>query len=314
MGFETTFEGDTEFRLLANYRRAHVNRLGAEWKTNVSLGDPTALQTELFQPLEPTGFWFVAPSVSFVEDRDETFVNEESELEVLDTRELLGGLDFGIQIRNYGEVRAGYFRGAYDADPRTATTFAPIDSDLGFVRLAATVDQLDSVTFPTEGSHAHFEIQAARDGLGADEDYERFELSGGHAWSWGRNTFNAWLRLGSGLGSDLPFHAEYQLGGFLNLSGFERGELQDDTVALFSLGDYWRLGKLGSFGKLYAGAFVQAGNVWDDADDPELGSLLHSGTLFFGVDTRLSPVYLGYGLAEGGRGSAYLFIGRPLAR
>jgi NTE family protein len=314
IGLETTFEGDNEFRALANYRRAHINRLGAEWKTNVSLGDPTGLFTELFQPLEPTGFWFVAPSVSLVKDRRETFVNDGADLEVLDTRSALGGLDVGVQIRNYGEVRLGVFGGDYDADPRTATSAEAVDHDLGFARFAATVDQLDSVTFPTRGDRARLDVEVSRDSLGADDTYERATVRTIHARTWQRNTFVGGFQIGSGMGSDLPYYAEYQLGGFLNLSGFERGRLQDDVMALFTLGDYWRLGELGTFGKLYAGAFVQAGNVWDDTDDAELGQLIYSGTLFFGVDTRLLPVYLGYGQAEGGETSAYLFIGKPFGR
>jgi NTE family protein len=38
---------------------------------------------------------------------------------------------------------------------------------------------------------------------------------------------------------------------------------------------------------------------------------LYSGALFFGADTPIGPVYLGYGLTSGGHSSAYFFLGRP---
>jgi NTE family protein len=72
-----------------------------------------------------------------------------------------------------------------------------------------------------------------------------------------------------------------------------------------------RVGDLGGLGHLYAGLAMQAGNTWDNADDVGLGDLVYSGTLFFGVDNRLTPVYVGYGQAEGGEGEFYLFVGRP---
>jgi NTE family protein len=312
LGLEGDLEGTSEFRLLANYRRAHVNRLGAEWKTNASLGDPTALRTELFQPLEASGFWFVAPGLTIARDREELFINEDLAREVLDIDTAAAGFDFGIQVRNYGEVRVGVYHGRFDADPRTTSDFAPLEEDLGATRILANYDQIDHVSFPTRGDRASLLVEFARESLGADTEYDRVLLRSVHARTWGRNTFIGTFELGSDLGSNLPFYAEFRLGGFLRLSGLDRNELQGDDSALLSLGDYWRLGELGNFGKLYAGAFIQGGNVWTNDEDASPADLLYSGTLFFGVDTRLSPVYLAYGLAEGGDQATYIYVGKPL--
>ena len=35
-----------------------------------------------------------------------------------------------------------------------------------------------------------------------------------------------------------------------------------------------------------------------------------AGSVFVGWSTPLGPLYLGYGIAEGGQDSAYLFLGR----
>ncbi len=313
LGLESDFEGDTEFRLLVNYRRPNLNRLGAEWKTIVSLGDPAGLTTEFFQPLDRLGFWFVAPSLAYSRDRDDTFLVS-GDLEVVDTRAALGGVDVGVQFRNYGEVRLGVFRGLFDADPFTTTLQSFTERDLGFLRFQATLDQVDSATFPTEGNLTELTVERSSHSLGADDSFDQLRFRTLQAWTWGRNTFLARVEIGSSLGSEIPFYQEFQLGGFLNLSGLARGRLRGDYKGLFSLGDYWKLGDFKALGRLYAGAFVEAGNVWQDSADAGLDDLRYSATVFFGLDSRLAPIYLALGHAEGGENQLYFFMGKPFGR
>lgn len=82
-------------------------------------------------------------------------------------------------------------------------------------------------------------------------------------------------------------------------------------MGLASVGYYRQIAELGALGRgFYAGAFAQAGNVWTDVENAELSDLVYSGTLFAGLDTALMPIYIGWGLAEGGQSEFYLFIGR----
>ena len=313
LGLESDFEGDTEFRLLANYRRSNLNRLGAEWKTTVSVGDPAGLTTEFFQPLDRLGFWFVAPSLRYSRDRDDIFLVN-GDLEVVDTRTALGGVDVGVQFRNYGEMRLGVFRGLFDADPFTTTLAPSSERDLGLLRFQAVVDQVDSATFPTEGNLTQLTFQHSSPSLGADDSFDQLRFQILQAWTWGRNTFLGSVEIGSSLGSEIPFYQEFQLGGFLNLSGLARGRLRGDYKGLFLLGDYWKLGELKPFGRLYAGAFAEAGNVWQDSADASLGDLRYSATVFLGLDSRLMPIYLALGHAEGGENELYFFVGKPFGR
>ena len=61
---------------------------------------------------------------------------------------------------------------------------------------------------------------------------------------------------------------------------------------------------------LYVGASLEAGNVWASTDDVSFASALTAGSLFVVMDTLLGPLYLGYGVGEGDRRSAYLFLGQ----
>ena len=75
----------------------------------------------------------------------------------------------------------------------------------------------------------------------------------------------------------------------------------------------WDALRLGVRGRLYAafaGISFELGNAWDDRADIALDGAIWGGSLWTGVDTPLGPVYLGYGVAEGGLSSFYVFLGR----
>jgi NTE family protein len=61
---------------------------------------------------------------------------------------------------------------------------------------------------------------------------------------------------------------------------------------------------------VYLGGSVELGNVWLDSSDISLDNTLVAGSLFVVFDTLLGPLYIAYGVAEGGRESAYLFPGQ----
>jgi NTE family protein len=52
------------------------------------------------------------------------------------------------------------------------------------------------------------------------------------------------------------------------------------------------------------------GNVWQGKDEVSFSNSVIAGSLFLVFDTFLGPIYLAYGAAEGGRRSAYLYLGQ----
>jgi NTE family protein len=63
---------------------------------------------------------------------------------------------------------------------------------------------------------------------------------------------------------------------------------------------------------VYAGVSLEYGNVHEERDDISLApdEALLAGSAFRGLDMVLGPVYLGYGHAEQGNDSVYLYLGR----
>jgi len=308
---ETDLAGDSEFSILGYYRRANVNRLGAEWKSVLRLGSPTSLFSEFYQPLHARGIWFVAPSFRFEKSKDDIVLPDQT-FESWERSTTEGAFDVGVNLWHYASLRVGAVVGDVIVEPHTTSSLSKQSFDTGGFRFRFNLDQFDNVLFPTSGNDSSLEVYFSREAMGADFDYERLTASTAQAFTWGRNTFGASLRGGTDFGSGLPLYDQFELGGFLQLSGFRRGFLRGNAAGLASLIDYVRVGDLpAGIGRLYAGLAIQAGNAWAQASEADFSDFKYSGTFFFGVDNRFSPVFIGYGLAEGGHEQVYVYVGYP---
>ena len=103
------------------------------------------------------------------------------------------------------------------------------------------------------------------------------------------------------------------MGGFLRLSGLERGEIAGPHAALAKLVYYRRVGDTSGFldTPVYLGVSAEAGNVWRTRSEMSFDSMLMNGSVFAGFDTILGPVYIAAGFAERGQSNFYIFIGAP---
>ena len=57
--------------------------------------------------------------------------------------------------------------------------------------------------------------------------------------------------------------------------------------------------------------FLEYGNVAEDRDDV-FDEGIFNGSVYFGFDSPIGPLYIGYGFAEGGRRAYFLRIGNIL--
>jgi len=308
---ESDLHGQGDFSFLANYRRASLNRFGAEWKTTAEVGDVDRLFSEFYQPLGFSGFWFVAPQVQLERDEDEFYLST-GELALAELRRREVRLDLGVQFREWGEIRFGASRGTLDGDERSGAGENSFEAGIGGWRAKLTLDQIDNAYFPRHGTFANISAYLSREELGADEAYDKLSLNLRQIWSIGKNTLFAKLDFDSDLGSGIPYYDQFRLGGFFNLSGLEKDQLQGNVAGLASLGYYRKIAELPSLlgGGVYVGGALEAGNAWPDIGEAGFGDLLGAGLLFVGAETILGPAYLGYGLSDGGQDTFYLSLGR----
>ena len=227
--------------------------------------------------------------------------------------EAQAGLDFGAELYSWGEFRVGAYRGRGNARVKVGDpALTNFDYETGGVYARFRIDTLDNAQFPREGVLADVTWNRSLTGLGADDRFDTLEWDFSAARSFGKDTLQLGLNYATTLDADLAIQEYFPLGGFLRLSGLERGEISGPHAALAKLVYYRRVGE--SAGGLfdlpvYLGASVEAGNVWQSRDDIGFDSMHLNGSAFIGLDTYIGPLYLAAGLAEGGRTNFYLFIG-----
>lgn len=306
------FTGQSDFNIGFAYTMMPVNDLNGEWRVGLQLGENSSVFTEIYQPLDPAGRYFATAGSFFRNDTvrlyDDQSTPAESEYEVQGW-ELKAAI--GRNFKNNANVRIGISRSKGSADIAVGdSALGNFDFDDGYYFIKGVVDTLDSLYFPRSGTRAVVEWKSAHDSLGADTDYNQVNANATHAQSWFNGTVIGSVRYGSTVSGDLSVNSLYQLGGFLKLSGLEKNQLSGQHSGLLTLAYQHRIYK-SQLMPIYAGAVVQAGNVWQEEDDIKFNDLLGSGSIYLGVDSPVGPFYLGYGQTEGGNGAAYLFFGQP---
>jgi NTE family protein len=314
VSLEDDFEGSTGFNLGARLTRSGVNRLGAEWRNDLRLGTDPKIFSEFYQPLSFDSRLFVAPHINLEQSNINTFAMD-STVARLRLSEAEAGLDFGRELGRIGEFRIGVFRGFGEARVKVGDpAISNIDFDTGgaFVRLR--FDTLDNARFPRSGLRSDLQWTLSRPGFGADSEFDTIEGEVAQTWSRGKNSIQLGLDYATTLESDNKVQEYFPLGGFLRLSGLERGEISGPHAALAKLIYYRRLGDASGIldTPIYLGISAEAGNVWQTRSEMDFDSMLLNGSMFLGFDTFIGPVYIAAGFAEHNQSNFYLFIGAPL--
>lgn len=314
LSIEDDFEGSTSFNVMSRLVRHDVNLRGGELLADVRLGTDPQFGAELYQPFSAGSPFFYSPRFVIGQRNVNAFGGNDNiaRLRLTETR---AAVDAGVALGTIGEIRAGIYRGGGEARVKVGDPSLPnIDFETGGGFLRFRIDTLDNAQFPRRGSFVNLDWNAARDSLGADVRFDTVVLDTHSAWSRGRSTLAVRLNYATTLNGTLPIYEQFSLGGFLRLSGLERGEMAGQHAGIASL-VYMRRISDTDRGILrvpvYVGGSLEAGNVWQSRDSIGTGSLLVNGSLFLGIDTYIGPLYLAAGFAERGSRNFYLFVGAP---
>lgn len=311
MQYSSASDQDALFGLAASYLRTQVNPLGGEWRATFFVGDEPKFLIDLYQPLGPKALYFVAPSIAFESRQLNIF---EDDLLVAEgklregTVELAGGRVLG----DWGEIRGGVRTGLGEPKLRVGdqAAFPQQDFNRGELFARFSVDTLDSISFPRSGSFMSLEWLGSRTGtLPADVDYDQLLVEGLHARTWGRHTLLSSLRYDATVSGTAPTQGQVRFGGFFDLSGLNRDQLLGQHAARIGASYYRRIGDLSLF-PAFAGFSVEYGGVWDARNEVSIENGRFGGSFWAGVDTPVGPVYVGYGVAEGGDDAFYVYLGR----
>lgn len=299
-------EGDSDFNAAAAYTWTQLNRLNGEARVAVQIGERPLAILDAYQPLDVASRYFAYGQLRARRRVVSTFQSGEVVSEVK-LRELGGEAGGGRNLGLWGEFRLGYRLEDGKADVRVSESGAEdFDFTRGELRASVAVDTLDKVEFPRDGTYSQLEWVASREALAGDEDFDQLLFSFSQPYTRGRDTVLGSVFYQTTLDDDAPVESLVTGGGFLRLSGLNQDELAGQHFGLLRAMYYRQFGK-----RFYAGASGELGNVWQDTSDIGFDDAIIAGSVFIGADTPVGPFYLGYGHAEGGEQSLYLFLGLP---
>lgn len=309
------FEGEGRFNLLVAYTRSWVNSLGAEWRTVAQVGRDPGIVSEFYQPLMLNGRVFVAPRVEAFERLLNLYAGDRQFAQYR-TRQAGAGIEIGTLFERFGELRVGYYAARAATDPTIALPeFPRLDYDVSGFTLRFLYDQLDNFAFPSTGTFAHVNAFSSRTALGATDEYSKADGQVRQAFAPFGQRLVFTVKAGGALRGNLPTYDLYQLGGFLNLSGYRTRQLIGERFVFGRAVYYHRLGSLGAVAPdLFAGLSLEAGNMYEPvftSGSDNGNGVRTSVAAFVGADTALGPIYLGYGRARDGNSAVYLLLGRP---
>jgi NTE family protein len=308
----------SNFNLYASHRAKWLNSWGGEWRNDVVLGSNVLLGTEFYQTLGPRQYFFVVPRVQYSVAPWYLFEDTLELAQYQDTA-LIGGLDLGANIVQYGDVRVGLRTGYHTFDIQSGSPLFPsrARSSVGAVNAQFTLDRLDSLNFTHDGYRVYAQYYNSSESLGAESNYSYWRALASGAQTWGKHTLEGLVSAGGRIGSDpLQPYDLFNLGGFLWLSGLQRQQIKTDSYAFARLVYRTKLADIPLLEGMYVGASLEAGRakpvipVWQ-GERVDGYVTIPAGSVYFGVDSPLGPLYIGFGYANKDNRAIYLFLGRP---
>ena len=312
LNLQDDFEGNSEYNAAMRAILTERNLRGGEWLFDVQIGSSPRFAAEIYQPIDMARRYFIAPHGEFdlrnLQVRDA--LDRITEYRV---RETIYGIDGGRVFGNWGELRMGYRRSVGSTHVRIGDpTLPPTDFDTGEYFVRFSTDTIDDRNFPHSGHSSALQWVGARH---QGESQRASQLSADWLWAntRGRDTWLLWTTIGTALDAPASVEDFFSLGGLFNLSGRAPNSVSGPHAGIARVLYYRKIGK-GGEGFLnvpaYIGASLEAGNVWQERSQASFGSALKDGSIFFGLDTLIGPVYLAAGYDDSGQNAFYLFLGR----
>ncbi len=312
LNMESDFEGSGTFNFATSHTMTPINRLGGEWRTELQVGHDQRLATELYQPIDNHLRYYVRTAL----DHNQMHVpqyeagQQVADLKISSSNFLLAA---GRQLGNWGQLEIRATTGSGDSSPYIGDLSTPSrDFNSGAWAVSFVYDRLDSINIPRSGSLATISWSAGREELGADFEYEAYQVNGLWAGTWKRHTLMLWAGISGVANTDLPADSAFSIGGLFNLSGYHKSELSGRYAGMMRCIYLKELGESRSVLKVpvYLGASLEAGNVWNHRDEIRFDSLILAGSINIAVDSPIGPIYLARGFAENGHSATYLYVGR----
>jgi NTE family protein len=323
LSLSSDLQGDTFFNLMAGHKRVWVNSLGAEWTNEVVLGSTRRYATEFYQPLNLANSVF-ASAYGLVERAPQYIFNGDARIAEYDVLNETAGFDFGVPFGTRGEARAGFKWVHQRGDPAIADNLSQIYQVIRTTETGLSVqlrwDTLDNPYFPRNGLRVNADgFYGNRESSYAGEQVFSGQSSRAGVYANGAypispdGFLNVAVRAGAitNTREKADIISDFNLGGFLNLSGLRTDQLSNNYLGFARAVYYHQIGNMPLMGRgIYLGGSIEAGNVWSNSSDVSFNGMRTAGSVFVAADTWLGPFYFAWGRTSGGETSFYIYLGR----
>jgi NTE family protein len=296
------------FNLRGAYQKTWINSLGAEWLSTVQIGQEPGIATEFYQPLDKEHRFFVEAAAGYGR-KPIGIYQDNKELASYNVDETRLALNAGINVGLLGPLRLGWLERRRDASSETGT-LAIEDGSKRFGGWQASMffDQFDRLYAPTKGWQANGNYFYS-----PDEGYSRAELDLRAAGRINDVIFLGRLYGAGAPSGDIPAYDTVRLGGFLNMSGFVRGQIIGTSAAYGSIRIEKIIGELplGLRGDMRLGMALESGRVDGRFTETNLSGWQNNIAFYIGGETPLGPIYAAYGYSPEGSSNVFIYFGTP---
>ncbi|WP_196137901.1 patatin-like phospholipase family protein [Aliikangiella sp. G2MR2-5] len=297
---------DNQFNVSANYLMTNINKLNGELSLGLKLGNDREIGAEWYQPLDSRWSPFINTQVAYLSNQFNFFRENELVAE-LNGDSIVSDLAVGFEFDNWGEVRLGahYIDGKVKHKVGEAIIDELSYKDASeYIKLE--IDTLDSLYFPRDGFLLQSSYSRSSNTLSSEFEYQQNQTRMIKAFEWNENSVTLGLSYLRSKGQSIPLNAFHRSGGLLNFSGYEINQISSENVAsVFAV--YMRKIKPVDFLDMYLGFSYEQGQVWNEPEEFDWDNHIDGYSIFFGIDTKLGPFYIGYGKNEESK-SLYIML------
>jgi NTE family protein len=307
------FTINNEYRQGANinlrgaYRSTWINSYGGEFFAVVELGSDSYLEADFFQPLDEYHRYFIEPRYVKGHKQINIFIDNDkvAEYKLATT---FSELTLGRNLSIWGQARAGLRRYHIEGDADINLLQLPeVDERYNGWIFETLFDQRNRLYFPSRGWRGELSYFKS-----SEQDYKKLSGELGVAYPLGDFVLAARSSYVASIDSELPVFDSAVLGGLLNMSGYATNQILADKALFMGVRAEKIVGRmpLGLSGDLRMGLSLEspklnnAYTLTDVEDD-----WLNSAAIYWGGETPMGPVYVGYGFTFSGDYNFYFQIG-----
>jgi NTE family protein len=306
---------NVRFSLGARITLLDLGGFGSELRTDIIGGAQYGLQSEYYHPLSWKSHLFVAPR-GFATSTPFDLYLDNNRIAEYRERNVGGGLDFGIAISRFSELRFGYQIGQFSFHRDIGTPELPSGSGRqSFSRIQFVSDYRDNPVVPRQGYYLKYGFRFYDANLDAARNFPWTELQ---TQFFQRVSRSGSVFLGASGGTTFGFNdvdtgfPAFSLGGPTQLAAYGRNELLTNQFFLFQPGYLHQLkqlspllgGSISLFGMYEVAKAYSPVNI---TGEPGLPQDFNGGLL---IQTPFGPVIFGGAVGNKDHHRVYFQLGK----